>query len=82
MTYGATNLKDVASRPCPENELLLELEPKTPGSGAFKAREPMVTQEQLQAMDAALTAKKATLGYRDLSDHFALEQQQHRGGGL
>ena len=69
--------------PAAREVLDLELEPKAvapvePTPGAFTGREPMVTQEQLRSVDAALAAKKTTSGYRDLSDHFALEQQIER----
>jgi hypothetical protein len=66
--------------PAPASVPDLQLVPIDTDKQGFVAREPMVTQEQLRAVDAAVNAAKATPNYRSPSDHFALEQQQHRGG--
>jgi len=40
------------------------------------------TEEELLAADRARAAFKADQRFFSMPDHFALEQQQHRGGGL
>jgi len=40
------------------------------------------TEEELLAADRARNAFKEDQRYFALPDHYALEQQQHRGGGL
>jgi hypothetical protein len=66
--------------PAPTTVPDLQLVPIDSDKQGFAASEPMVTQEQLRAVDTAVNAAKTTPDYRAPSDHFALEQQQHRGG--
>ena len=97
MTYSATNTKGAAVRPCPAKDLQ-QLESKffieacdvkdLQGDEAQQvvaeclAGSGLELEPERLACDRAVNASKATPAYFASSDHFALEQQQHRGGGL
>ena len=71
----------IIHRPAPATVPDLQLVPLDTAKQGFVAREPVITQEQLRATDAAVNVLKASGKYFAAADHFALEQQQ-RGGGL
>lgn len=78
----------IVRRPAPAVVPDLQLEPLAPSKQGFASREPMVTAEQLHAVelpprseaqalasDRAVNAAKASPAYYAAADHFALEQQ-------
>lgn len=77
MTY-----QTITRRKMPQEVPNWELVPLDPAKQSFSGRLPPVTEAERLAVDRALTAKKPTPEWKDLELHFALEQQQHRGGGL